>query len=59
MVDDRLKRVHVVGARAKGNGFVVVLSDPVRDAAGKALRADTWEVAWDAWIAASADVAKL
>jgi hypothetical protein len=59
MVEDRLKRVHVVGARAKGSGFVVVMSDPVRDAAGKEIRADTWEVSWDAWVAAGADVARL
>jgi hypothetical protein len=34
---DRLSRVHVVQVRAKGDGFVVVLSDKT-------------EVSWDSWI---------
>ena len=56
----RLKRVHVVGVRAKKDSYAVVLSDPEVAADGKAIaNPDTWEVSWEAWVAAGADVAKL
>ena len=58
--EDRLRRVHVVGARAVDKGYVVVLSDPEIDAAGRPVaKPDTWEVPWSAWIEAGADVARL
>lgn len=57
--DDRLRRVHVVGARSTSLGYVVVLSDPLRDADGRDLRAQTYEVSWDSWVAAGADVDRL
>ncbi len=57
---DRLKRVHVVGVRSRKDSFVVVLSDPAFAADGKPVQSpDTWEVSWDQWIAAGADVSKL
>jgi len=60
MVDGaRLRRVHVVGVRAGQKGWLVVMSDPVESAEGKPLRADTWEVTWEAWVAARADVTRL
>ena len=43
MIDpNRLNRVHVVTVRAKGNGYVVVLSDGS-------------EISWDSWIRLSED----
>lgn len=59
-IEDRLKRVHVVGVRAKKDSYHVVMSDPEFTPDGKAIaNPDTWEVSWEAWVAAGADVTKL
>jgi hypothetical protein len=57
---ERLRRVHVAGVRSHKDGFVVVVSDPAVDAGGRDIPSpDTWEVPWERWVAAKANVADL